>query len=271
MRSCGEPRRGRSARSSRRAQWKRCRRRRDSPSGTRPIRRARRRSRRWCVRPRCRTSRSLAAALKDKDWAVRVQGGRAASRARPGSRRSTRRSGPRRALRLARLRGSARRAPRQYSTHFYIDTDKGTIQIELEVLDAPLDGAHVHAIWRGAGYFGSVAIHRVVPNFVVQDGDPRGDGEGGPGYHDSRRAQRAALPARHRRHGARLGGYRRQPVLHHALAAAASRRALHRRSARSSRGWTWSTSWPQGDVIRGVRVWDGRHRPTRCRAGQSEQ
>jgi cyclophilin family peptidyl-prolyl cis-trans isomerase len=27
-----------------------------------------------------------------------------------------------------------------------------------------------------------VAIHRVVPDFVVQDGDPRGDGEGGPGY-----------------------------------------------------------------------------------------
>ncbi len=27
-----------------------------------------------------------------------------------------------------------------------------------------------------------MAIHRVVPNFVVQAGDPRGDGEGGPGY-----------------------------------------------------------------------------------------
>jgi cyclophilin family peptidyl-prolyl cis-trans isomerase len=27
-----------------------------------------------------------------------------------------------------------------------------------------------------------VAIHRLVPDFVVQDGDPRGDGEGGPGY-----------------------------------------------------------------------------------------
>ena len=33
-----------------------------------------------------------------------------------------------------------------------------------------------------SGYFNSVAFHRVVPNFVVQDGDPRGDGNGGPGW-----------------------------------------------------------------------------------------
>jgi cyclophilin family peptidyl-prolyl cis-trans isomerase len=32
------------------------------------------------------------------------------------------------------------------------------------------------------GFFDGRTIHRVVPNFVVQDGDPRGDGFGGPGY-----------------------------------------------------------------------------------------
>ncbi len=32
------------------------------------------------------------------------------------------------------------------------------------------------------GFFNGLQIHRVVPNFVVQDGDPRGDGEGGPGF-----------------------------------------------------------------------------------------
>ncbi len=32
------------------------------------------------------------------------------------------------------------------------------------------------------GFFNGVHIHRVVPDFVVQDGDPRGDGNGGPGY-----------------------------------------------------------------------------------------
>ncbi len=31
-------------------------------------------------------------------------------------------------------------------------------------------------------YFNGLAIHRVVPNFVMQDGDPRGDGNGGPGW-----------------------------------------------------------------------------------------
>ena len=32
------------------------------------------------------------------------------------------------------------------------------------------------------GFFNGLAWHRVVPNFVVQDGDPRGDGEGGAGH-----------------------------------------------------------------------------------------
>jgi len=33
-----------------------------------------------------------------------------------------------------------------------------------------------------SNYFNGLAIHRVVPNFVMQDGDPRGDGNGGPGW-----------------------------------------------------------------------------------------
>ena len=41
-----------------------------------------------------------------------------------------------------------------------------------------------HWLWGLAtrGYFRLITIHRVVPNFVVQDGDPRGDGWGGPGF-----------------------------------------------------------------------------------------
>ena len=68
-----------------------------------------------------------------------------------------------------------------FSPHAFIDTDKGTIEIELAVLDAPLTVDNFITLAR-KGFFNGVAIHRVVPDFVVQDGDPRGDGEGGPGY-----------------------------------------------------------------------------------------
>ena len=68
-----------------------------------------------------------------------------------------------------------------FSPHAFIETDKGTIEIELAVLDAPLTVANFITLAR-KGFFNGLAIHRVVPDFVVQDGDPRGDGEGGPGY-----------------------------------------------------------------------------------------
>ena len=63
----------------------------------------------------------------------------------------------------------------------YIDTDKGMIQIELAVLDAPRTVANFISLARRS-FLGATPFHRVVPNFVAQDGDPRGDGEGGPGY-----------------------------------------------------------------------------------------
>ena len=69
----------------------------------------------------------------------------------------------------------------KYSPQAYIDTSKGTIQFELAVLDAPRTVANFIALVR-KNYFRGVQLHRVVPDFVVQDGDPRGDGEGGPGY-----------------------------------------------------------------------------------------
>ncbi len=63
----------------------------------------------------------------------------------------------------------------------YIDTTHGLIQIELAVLDAPRTVASFVSLAR-RNFLGATAFHRVVPNFVAQDGDPRGDGEGGPGY-----------------------------------------------------------------------------------------
>jgi cyclophilin family peptidyl-prolyl cis-trans isomerase/HEAT repeat protein len=67
------------------------------------------------------------------------------------------------------------------SPHVFLETAKGTIEIELTVLDAPQTAQNFIALAR-KGYFNGLQVHRVVPNFVVQDGDPRGDGSGGPGY-----------------------------------------------------------------------------------------
>jgi HEAT repeat protein/cyclophilin family peptidyl-prolyl cis-trans isomerase len=63
----------------------------------------------------------------------------------------------------------------------YLDTSKGLIQIELAVLDAPRTVASFVSLAR-RNFLGGTPFHRIVPNFVAQDGDPRGDGEGGPGY-----------------------------------------------------------------------------------------
>lgn len=62
-----------------------------------------------------------------------------------------------------------------------LTTAKGKFTIELLPEDAPLTVDNFIKLAR-SGYFNGLAVHRVVPNFVVQDGDPRGDGNGGPGW-----------------------------------------------------------------------------------------
>jgi len=62
-----------------------------------------------------------------------------------------------------------------------IHTAKGQIRIELFQQDAPITVDSFVTLAR-KGFFNDLTFHRVVPNFVIQGGDPRGDGEGGPGY-----------------------------------------------------------------------------------------
>lgn len=62
-----------------------------------------------------------------------------------------------------------------------IHTAGGSITIELAPAEAPLT-VHNFIALANDGYFNGHRWHRVVPNFVLQDGDPRGDGSGGPGY-----------------------------------------------------------------------------------------
>jgi cyclophilin family peptidyl-prolyl cis-trans isomerase len=67
------------------------------------------------------------------------------------------------------------------STRAVVTTSKGSFTIELLPDAAPLTVDNFVQLAQ-RDYFRNVTIHRVVPNFVIQDGDPRGDGNGGPGY-----------------------------------------------------------------------------------------
>ncbi len=60
-------------------------------------------------------------------------------------------------------------------------SERGTLEVELFASEAPLTVANFLRLV-DQRYFDGGTWHRVVPNFVVQDGDPRGDGEGGPGW-----------------------------------------------------------------------------------------
>jgi cyclophilin family peptidyl-prolyl cis-trans isomerase len=62
-----------------------------------------------------------------------------------------------------------------------INTVRGPIRLELFGADAPITVWNFLSLAR-SGYYRNTRFHRVVPNFVAQDGDPRDDGNGGPGY-----------------------------------------------------------------------------------------
>ncbi len=87
------------------------------------------------------------------------------------------------------LRGQSPRAT--------IRTAKGEIVLELFGADAPITVSNFATLAK-SGYYRGTGFHRVVPNFVAQDGDPRDDGNGGPGYairdeFNPRRYERGAL------------------------------------------------------------------------------
>jgi peptidyl-prolyl cis-trans isomerase B (cyclophilin B) len=62
-----------------------------------------------------------------------------------------------------------------------ISTDKGDITLELFAAEAPLTVNNFVALARD-GFYDGLTFHRVEPGFVIQGGDPVGNGTGGPGY-----------------------------------------------------------------------------------------
>ena len=68
---------------------------------------------------------------------------------------------------------------KQYTATF--DTSKGKIVVELYPKNAPNSVSNFVFLAKDGFYDGTV-FHRVIPNFMVQGGDPQGTGSGGPGY-----------------------------------------------------------------------------------------
>jgi peptidyl-prolyl cis-trans isomerase B (cyclophilin B) len=62
-----------------------------------------------------------------------------------------------------------------------IHTAKGIMKIEFFEKDAPNTVANFVKLAE-AGFYNGVSFHRVIPDFVIQGGDPTGTGAGGPGY-----------------------------------------------------------------------------------------
>ena len=78
-----------------------------------------------------------------------------------------------------------------------LHTNHGAIQLELFPDDAPKTVENFETL-AGNGFYDGVVFHRVIPDFMIQGGDPTGTGSGGPGYQfedetNEHRIERGAL------------------------------------------------------------------------------
>jgi cyclophilin family peptidyl-prolyl cis-trans isomerase len=62
-----------------------------------------------------------------------------------------------------------------------LHTNQGPIQLELYDGDAPKTVENFRKLAED-GFYNGVIFHRVIPDFMIQGGDPTGTGSGGPGY-----------------------------------------------------------------------------------------
>jgi cyclophilin family peptidyl-prolyl cis-trans isomerase len=66
-------------------------------------------------------------------------------------------------------------------TNATLQTNKGAIEVELFDDDAPKTVENFTKLARD-GFYDGVIFHRIIPDFMIQGGDPTGTGSGGPGY-----------------------------------------------------------------------------------------
>lgn len=62
-----------------------------------------------------------------------------------------------------------------------LNTSKGTIEAIIFASKVPMTAANYLNLAK-RGYYEGLKFHRVIPNFMIQGGDPQGTGRGGPGY-----------------------------------------------------------------------------------------
>jgi peptidyl-prolyl cis-trans isomerase B (cyclophilin B) len=62
-----------------------------------------------------------------------------------------------------------------------IKTNRGNIRLQLRDDKAPKTVANFEKL-AGKGFYNGLKFHRVIPDFMIQTGCPKGDGRGGPGY-----------------------------------------------------------------------------------------
>jgi HEAT repeat protein/cyclophilin family peptidyl-prolyl cis-trans isomerase len=200
----------------------------------------------------------LNSALADKDWAVRVRAAGIIKQLDPnragGDVDASIRPAP--TMVAANVYETPPRVSPAVSIQAFLDTDRGLIQIELAMNEAPLTVDNFVSLAR-KGFFNGLSVHRVVPDFVVQDGDPRGDGEGGPGY--SIRDELNQLPYLRGTVGMALDPWRDTGGSQYFIAHSPQPHldARYTVFGRVVAGMDVVDKMQQWDVIRSVKIWDG--------------
>ncbi|HSG01292.1 MAG TPA: HEAT repeat domain-containing protein [Vicinamibacterales bacterium] len=117
-------------------------------------------------------------ALEDREWPVRLQASELLGQLGEADAR------PRRPAPIRQPPGffeSPALLHPSFSPHAFVETRHGTIEIELNVVEAAVTTQTFIELAR-AGFFNGLRVHRLIAHFVMQAGDPRGEGSGGPGF-----------------------------------------------------------------------------------------